>query len=273
MDEYQGQFRIVTAQSWNGQNTLYVLGPDMQIEGKLEGLAPGERMWGVRFVHERAYVVTSQNVQSLFVVDVSAPTNPTQLGQLKFAGSLGDLRSYDETRLIGIGKEVVLTKEGDFVWYKGVKISLFDVADVGRPHELSPLALGDYGTSVASEHGSPELSDPKALLVDREHGILVAPVALAAVGPTSTSALGDLVFQGAYVFEISPEGGLAVRGRITHWPLGTLRVQDGYYHLTYDIKRSLYIGDVLYTISDRQVLMSNLQTLELVGVVELPPSA
>ncbi|MCK4405298.1 MAG: beta-propeller domain-containing protein, partial [Hadesarchaea archaeon] len=87
MDEYQGYFRIATTtgEVWGGgaQNHVYVLDEDLNIAGRLEGIAPGERIYSARFMGDRAYLVTFKKVDPLFVIDLRDPRDPKVLGELK----------------------------------------------------------------------------------------------------------------------------------------------------------------------------------------------
>ncbi|MCK5429840.1 MAG: beta-propeller domain-containing protein, partial [Anaerolineales bacterium] len=85
----------------------------------------------------------------------------------------------------------------------------------------------------------------------------------------SDSRRGDYVWQGAFVFDISAEEGISLRGGITHYDDGFEAEQ--YWHRNgslNDIKRSLYIGDVLYTISNGKIKMNDLETLDYINKVE-----
>jgi uncharacterized secreted protein with C-terminal beta-propeller domain len=270
MDEYNGYFRIATTgSSWRlfsgggSQNNVYVLDMNLRVVGSIEDLAPGETIYSARFVGKRGYLVTFKKIDPLFVIDLENPTSPSVLGYLKVTGYSSYLHPYDETHVIGIGKETVAAEEGDFAWYQGVRISLFDVADVEHPVEIGKYEIGDRGTD------SPVLSDHKALLFDRTRNLLVLPIALHEIDPAKYGgevppyAYGDLVWQGAYVFNVTVADGLALKGRITH--LGT-DVND-YEHY---VKRALYIDNVLFTISDKTIKMSNLDTLEEINQVQLP---
>ncbi|MDI6884716.1 MAG: beta-propeller domain-containing protein, partial [Hadesarchaea archaeon] len=133
MDEYQGYFRIATTTGWMGQNNVYVLDGNLDIVGRLEGLAPGESIYSARFIGSRAYLVTFKKVDPLFVIDLEDPKNPRALGELKIPGYSDYLHPYDETHLIGVGKDTV--DMGSFAWYQGIKIALFDVSDPENPRE------------------------------------------------------------------------------------------------------------------------------------------
>jgi len=282
MDEYNGYFRVATTVNNNNwrtfaaenepatKNNVYVLDSNLNVIGSLEDLAPGEQIYSARFMGNRAYVVTFRNVDPLFVIDLSEPTAPTVLGQLKVTGYSGYLHPYDETHIIGIGKETDYDSEDDFAWYQGVKISLFDVSDVSNPVEVAKYEIGDRGTY------SPVLDDHKALLFDKEKNLLVIPVRVAEIdendynGEIPDWAYGEFVWQGAYVLDISTEG-ISLRGQITHMDDNQDLLKSGYnyYYSDYTIQRSLYIEDVLYTISGMKIKMNNLDTLAEINSIEI----
>jgi len=274
MDEYEGYFRIATTMSqvWSetpSRNNVYVFDMDLNIIGKLEGLASGETIYSARFMGDRCYLVTFRKVDPLFVIDLKDPSSPKVLGQLKITGYSDYLHPYDENHILGVGKETVEAQEGDFAWYQGVKISLFDVSDVEEPKEIAKYEIGDRGTD------SPILSDHKALLFDKSKKLLVIPVLVAEINEEQYSegvppnAYGDYVWQGAYVFSISLNEGLMFRGRITHIEDATdLMKNDYYFSYPYFVKRSLYIDNVLYTISDKKIKMNSLENLDEINEVE-----
>jgi len=266
MDEYQGYFRIATTTT---ANHVYILDMDLDIVGSLENLAPGEQIYSARFTGDRGYLVTYIKTDPLFVIDLSNPYLPEVLGELEITGYSDYLHPYGENYLLGIGKEAVPAEEGDFSWYQGVKISVFDITDFTDPIETAKEIIGDRGTE------SPVLQDHKALLFDEEKNLLVIPIWLAEIdeakypyGDIPPYAYGDIVYQGAYVFQISPEDGIELKGRITHYD-DPIQVED-YYYGDNSVQRSLYIGNVLYTISEAKIKMNDLDTLNELGEIQLP---
>jgi inhibitor of cysteine peptidase len=277
MDEYNGYFRIATTINnfnWRtfteepqSTNNVYVLDMNLNTVGTLENLAPGEQIYSTRFMGNRCYMVTFRNIDPLFVIDLSNPAAPTVLGQLKVTGYSGYLHPYDENLLIGIGKETIYDAKEDFAWYQGIKISLFDVSDVSNPVEIAKYEIGDRGTD------SPILYDHKSLLFDREKNLLVIPVTVAEINESKypegvpDNAYGEHVWQGAYIFNISPEG-ITLKGQITHIDNFDQNLRYyGYYN--YEIERTLYIDNVLYTISNMKVKMNSLDTLAEIKTVDL----
>jgi len=263
MDEHKGYFRIATTtgQIWSkeapSKNHVYILDMDLNIVGKLEDLAPGEKIYSARFMGDRCYLVTFRKVDPLFVIDLKDPYNPEVLGQLKITGYSDYLHPYDEDHVIGVGKETVAAEQGDFSWYQGVKISLFDVSDVENPKEIDKYEIGDRGTD------SPVLRDHKAFLFDKSKNLLVMPVSVVESGK-------GFVWQGAYVFDIYLEEGLVLKGRITHLEDDSDLMKNGYYFSSpFSVKRSLYIDNVLYTISEKKIKMNSLENLEQINEIEL----
>jgi len=274
MDEYNDYFRVATTtwaiEKWTfgtqtQTNNVYILNMNMNIVGKLENLAPGEDLHSVRFMGDRGYLVTFEKIDPLFVIDLTEPTSPTVLGELKIPGYSDYLHPYDETHLIGVGKHTVPADEGYFSWYQGVKISLFDVSDVTNPKQIANYTIGDRGTD------SPILSDHKAFLFDKSKALLVIPVLVAEIdasqypGGVPPEAYGNPVWQGAYVFSISLEEGFALKGGVTHLETG-----EDVWNSLHWVKRSLYIENVLYTVSDKKIKMNTLEDLALINKIDLP---
>jgi len=269
MDEYAGYFRVATTTyGQTTDNNVYVLDMSLNVTGSVTGLAPTETIYSARFMGERGYLVTFKKVDPLFVIDLTDPYNPRELGYLKVTGYSDYLHPYDENHIIGIGKET--TDAGEFAWYQGVKISLFDVSDVNNPVEIDKLEIGDRNTD------SPVLNDHKAFLFDRARNLMVMPILEAEVdqskypGGVPANAYGEYVWQGAYVFDISIDNGLQVKGRITHIEEPT-DLEQGYYYSysPFSVERSLYIDDILYTISDAKIQMNDLENLDYINEVQL----
>lgn len=277
MDEHDGHFRIATTighVSRNGggsTNNVYILDDTLNITGKVEELAPGERIYSVRFMGDKGYVVTFKKVDPLFVIDLSDPNNPSVLGKLKIPGYSDYLHPLDENHIIGIGKDTVEAEYSDFAWYQGIKMALFDVSDYENPIEEAKVIIGDRGTD------SPALRDHKAFLFDKEKELLVIPVSLYEIDDeikqqnngNTGNYYGDFTFQGVYVYHLSLEDGFEYFGRITHLEDEDILKSGSYwYDWESSIQRSLYIEDVLYTISEDMVKMNRLDDLSEINSVE-----
>ena len=293
MDEHNGFFRIATTlgNNWGEgsqtSNNIYILDETLNLVSKIENIAPGESIYAARFLGDRAYLVTFVQVDPLFTVDLSDPYNPRILGELKIPGYSEYLHPYDETHIIGIGKEVDPSIDADKVhtpgaiYYTailGLKLALFDVSDIENPIEIDKIVIGDRGTD------SPALYDHKAFLFDREKELLVIPVSLYeitqenkdryAASNGTEELFGQFTFQGAYVYRLSLDNGFEYKGRITHQDPQEIQQQTDEYYWYWgssntDITRTLFIGDAIYTISDSMVKMNNLEDLSELASVSL----
>ncbi|OGJ56715.1 hypothetical protein A3D88_00745 [Candidatus Peribacteria bacterium RIFCSPHIGHO2_02_FULL_52_16] len=277
MDEHEGNFRIATTEEavWMGDgeqspstNNFYVLNSGLETVGSIEDIAPGERIYSVRFMGDRTYMVTFKQVDPLFVIDASNPRSPRILGKLKIPGVSQYLHPYDENHIIGFGQEAVEAKEGDFAWFQGMKVSVFDVTDVENPKEMHTLVLGDRGTS------SPLLYNHKALLFEKGRDLMAFPVHLYAIPESQKkagdpSAYGTQVFQGAYVYDFNLDDGFTLRGRITHYSEeDQLKAGDTWYAYGKDVERIVRIGEKLFTISQGSVHRNDLADLDRDGAVD-----
>ena len=258
MDECNGYFRIATTDStsWNSEsntNNLYVLNENLETIGKIEGLAKGERIYSVRFMGNRAYMVTFVETDPLFVIDLSNPTTPTVLGELKIPGYSKYLHPYDETHLIGIGEdtEVVNYGYGDRVVTNGMKMAMFDVTDPNNPQELYNVKIGEKGTY------SELLYNHKALLFSKEKNIIAFPISI-------TDNDYKVTFQGAIVYGVSLEKGFELKTKISN----SATDYDRYYSRN-RVERIIYIKDTLLTLSNGLIKAVDLNTFETKGSIEL----
>jgi len=281
MDENDGYFRIATTRSrdWSSMNrgssesysNIYVLDADMKVVGKVEELAEGERIYSVRFMQNRAYMVTFKQIDPLFVIGLDDPTNPKVLGELKVPGYSSYLHPYDETTLIGLGKE---TNENGSVT-GGVKLSLFDVSDVANPTEIDKYVLGDRSSNSIA------INEHKAFLFSKDKNLLVIPVTMQenvmeiqedVINPEGVTISDNVkimpipvrkYFNGVAVFNINKEG-FELKGKIDHSDSNS----NNYYGNN-NVNRSLYIGDALYTLSNQYLKANWLDTLKEVKSLKL----
>lgn len=276
MDENGDYFRIATTrnQIWSqyldedtkaSTNNLFVLNKDMQVVGSVKGLANDERIYAVRFMQDRAYIVTFKQVDPLFVLDLKDPKSPKVLGELKVPGFSTYLHPYDATHLIGIGQDADENKFGN-VQAQGVKISLFDVSDINNPVENAHYIVPGEGTNSIA------LNDHKAVLFSKDKNLLVLPIT------EQKSYQTGIDFQGAMVLTINDHE-ISLRGKIDHGGLqndtqsasGSTITEPGIVpgdrpvDYQAQINRSAYIGDTLFTFSQRMLKANNLGDLAELG--------
>jgi len=268
MDEYGGNLRVATTSDvWTNRgqyeyNNVFVLDSAMKTIGSLTHIAEQEKIYSTRFIGDRLYMVTFKRIDPFFVIDLSTPSSPKILGKLKIPGYSDYLHPYDKNHIIGIGKETT-TNDWGGVSTKGLKLALFDVSDVEHPKQLDKVEIGDSGTDSAA------LTDHRAFLFDKNKNLLVIPARVVKQIDTSGKYIGDQqrIWNGAYVFGVSPETGFVLKGTIEH------NTSGGYswYGSPYDVKRSLYIGDTLYTLSQKQILANSLNQInKTIATIPLP---
>lgn len=285
MDEHKGYFRIATTKgdTWQqGENTsknnVYILNEKMKITGKIEDIAPGEKIYSARFMGDRGYLVTFKKVDPLFVIDLKNPEEPKILGALKIPGYSDYLHPYDENHIIGFGKDTIELSQkdgtgkelGTTAFYQGMKIALFDVSDVAHPVQKFQEIIGDRGTD------SDLLHNHKALLFSREKNLMAFPVTVMEVKnksavETNIPAYGEFVYQGAYVYKIDLKDGFQLKGTITHLD-DQDRLKAGYdwYSSNKNVERIIYIGDTLYTLSQGMIKAHDLDSLKEINQMIIP---
>ncbi|NLW06706.1 MAG: hypothetical protein GX039_01805 [Clostridia bacterium] len=286
MDEYQGYFRIATTDGdmwrddeYTSKNNIYILGSSLNVVGRLEGIAPGERIYAARFMGKRGYLVTFKNVDPFFVLDLQDPGEPKVLGALKIPGYSDYLHPYDANHIIGFGKDTVEISQvdrqgksaGSMAFYQGLKLALFDVTDVQNPVEKFKVVIGDRGTD------SELLRNHKALLFAKDKNLLAFPLTLmeikdgSAINYGSFPPYGEFTFQGAYVYNLDLVNGFTLKGRISHLSEEDY-LQAGQFHYNSDsnIERILYIGDVLYTVSKTMIKANSLSDLTPINTLLIP---
>lgn len=158
MDEYNGHFRIATTDE-KGNNIL-VFDDKLNKIGEIKGIAKDEEIKAVRFMGDIAYMITFENTDPLFIVDLSDEKAPKLLGSVEITGFSSQLVPVDENTILGIGEESITDKNGDF--RNGTKLALFDVSDKTNPKVLDSLFLMNYESSAQYNH--------KAIVVNKDKG-------------------------------------------------------------------------------------------------------
>lgn len=249
MDESGEYFRVATTSGrlWNidksTSNNLYILNDKLEEVGKVVGFAQEEKIYSVRYVEDKAYVVTFKQTDPLFVIDLSNPANPQIIGELKLPGYSTYLHPYDETHIIGFGYE---TKEnGSRVTTDGLKMVMFDVSDFSNPQVLFKINIGDSKYTY-----SELLYNHKAMLFSKEKNIIAFPLNSSGGGKTNSRAA---------IYGIDLEKGFSLKGEI-----GNITNE----HLK-QVERIIFVNDTYYTLSKALVKVANMETLEVMKEIEL----
>ena len=168
MDEQNGYFRIATTSERNGMdvNNLYVLDGELREAGKLTGFARNESIKSVRFMGSKAYVITYEAIDPLFVIDLADPADPRIEGEVKIDGFSTLLVPAGKDRLLGIGHATGDNGYGG-EYDSGLKLALFDISDPSAPKVI--------GSKEFENMTSPAQSDHHALTVNTEKGWYAIP--------------------------------------------------------------------------------------------------
>ncbi len=280
MDENNNYFRIATTKGYTfasneeniSKNNLYVLNDTMNIVGKIEDIAPGEKIYSVRFMGDKAFMVTFKTVDPLFALDLKNPVNPKIIGSLKIPGYSDYIQPYDENHIIGFGKEAIANK--GMAYYLGMKVAIFDVTDMANPKQMFPaVIIGDRGTD------SELLSNHKVLLFAKSKNLLAFPVTVAEINNKDAlmnkdfgiPQYGQFTYQGAYVYSIDLTNGLKLKGRITHISDEEYKkAGDSWYNSDSNVDRIIYINNVLYTLSNGKIKANSLNDLSAIKTLVIP---
>jgi hypothetical protein len=221
--------------------------------GRLEGLAPGEMIYSARFIGTRGFLVTFVRIDPLLTLDLSDPTAPQVVGELKVPGYSDYIHPLGENHLLTIGKDTTL--EGDIAWYQGVQLSIFDITDFANPILLHQEFLGDRGTQSEALHNH------KAFTYWAERELLAIPLELHEhqEPPQHPSDWAPWTFTGLQVLRVGIEQGFAALGRISTadtassscfscgWTRG-LFIEDDVFAVTADAVRAANVNDIPGTI-------------------------
>ncbi|MDO9538959.1 MAG: beta-propeller domain-containing protein [Methanocalculus sp.] len=250
LDEYKNHLRVATTVEEYGQmgsvtsSRITILDQSGTITGEITGIAPTERIFSARFIGDRCYLVTFRQIDPFFVIDLSDPKSPKILGELKIPGYSDYLHPFDTNHIIGIGKDTEESSWGGVIT-TGVKVALFDVTNVRDPKLKDSVTIGGQGSD------SEVLRDHKAFYLNTKNGVMVLPI-------TVSAGYGSgYVWQGSYVYEVSSESGFTLRGTVAQYAGDAPPDPDRW---PTAVRRSLSIGEVLATISDNSVVLTDIRS-------------
>lgn len=161
-NEKDGRLRVATTVPSLGDesqtNDMYVLDENMNIEGSVKNMADGQRIYAVRYIGDKGYVITFRRVDPLHVIDLNNPSDPEEVGVLELPGFSRYLHPVDDGKIVGVGQ----SQEGN------AKVVLFDVTDDENPKVSDSVVFeSDFGTEVGDTH--------KAFSYDGENQVMYIP--------------------------------------------------------------------------------------------------
>jgi hypothetical protein len=275
LDVHDGQLRVVSAtgtfnRGWMAEGatspvtalTLFKESAGVLVPtGAVGGIAPGERLWSVRFTDARAYIVTFHAMDPLWVVDLTGSA-PEVVGELHVAGVSTYVHPVGDDRLLSIGYGG--GDDGLGLDESRIVVALFDVADPAAPRQLAALDLTpDHGYAYTSA-----LHEHKAFTYWDALHLLAVPLTSSGASPGG----GYRSHQGLALVDVDRDG-LALRGRVDQDALSK-GSPSGYgdgYGYGGDVERSWFVreGDAasVYALSEAGVTAHDLATLEAQGSV------
>ena len=118
---------------------LYVLDDAMQVCGNIGDLAEGEDIRSARFLGDIGYFVTFRNTDPLFSVDLSDPSDPKILGELKITGFSSYLHFTEKTNCSVWANELIRRQE----LIQVSNLLMFDVSDPSNVKQLHKFVIKD----------------------------------------------------------------------------------------------------------------------------------
>jgi uncharacterized secreted protein with C-terminal beta-propeller domain len=271
IDEHDGAIRLATTTGmfwrwWDDsddrpepENHIWVLEPDgdkYTPVGHVGGIAKGERIMSARFMEDRAVIVTFRNIDPLFTIDLSDNTRPRLVGELKIPGFSTYIHPLGTDKLLTIG---VGGDDNGANWRTNV--SLFDISDFANPQLGQALQISaDSGWSWSEaqwEHKAFQYWAPKKLLA----------IPQSTYGHTSGGYYRYI--SKLELIEVDADGnGLRRYGAIDHSPY--YMADPDHYWSYVDIRRSIFMGEYIYAISDKAISVHRTTDLAKVTDALLP---
>lgn len=293
ISEYEGVLRVATTVGqWNrwwmedpepmsSSVITLVRGVDPQTDqqilleyGRLDGIAEDERIWSARFVEDRAYLVTFEQIDPLWTIDLSNPMTPTILGELEVPGVSTYIHPLHDDMLLTIGMGPA-GEDGLGLDWSSTRLSTFNISDLTQPAVADTLMLSPVDdpennrwtwsySEAMYEHKAFQYWGPKEMLAV----------------PLSTyrwvehyDEKGHYNWHYEYVSKAiivnvdEASGSMSVHGEVNHSSL--INQDQGNYWWGGDenIRRTIFMGDFIYAFSGAGITAHNLTTMELSDVV------
>ena len=251
MDEWYGYLRVATTRGRvpdpHVSSAVSILAEgdagNLVRVGSVEGMAPGEDIRAVRFDGDRGYVVTFKKTDPLFVLDLYQPAHPAILGELKIPGFSTYMHRIDPDHLLSIGFDA--NDHGDFAYFDGVILQLFDVSSPTDPRLMHKEKIGTRGSS------SEAATDHLAFNYFADRGLLAVPMTVCEGGGDGRNG-NELAFSGLYVYDVSVERGFRRLGGVDHGTRGA-RCGTWWSNASSAVKRSVFLDDLVYSIASDRV--------------------
>ncbi len=262
MGEHEGYLRLATSSGWLGnsdsQNSIFVLEQQsdrLTVAGSIQDIAPGEEIRSARFSGKRGFLVTFKNVDPLFTVDLTDPTHPRLAGELKIPGFSTYMHLMDQDHLLTIGFDA--EDAGDFAWFKGIQLQIFDVSDMSKPTRTHVETIGTRGTTseATANHLAFNYFAPKNLLA--------LPMGICKETQHTEWIEEKLMFSGLMVWDVAIDKGFLEHGRVSFPapPEMEYACSNWWGNPNSMVKRSVIMDDYVFSISNDLMKINHLDDL------------
>ena len=243
---------------------------ELNVVGHVGGIAPGERIWSSRFVGDRGYLVTFRNIDPLWTLDLSDPTNPQVIGELEVPGVSTYIHPLDENHLLTIG---IGGDENGLDW-GSTQLSLFDVTDFANPVRASELELSPVSKEAKNEWS---WAHSEATYEHKAFQYWNSKLAIPLSTYRNTWNEDRQTYHYEYVsklvlVDVSTTAGLTIYDGSSIDHSMFYNGNDEWYWDRPDIRRTVFIDDYVYAISQQGVTVHRLDTMELSAYEGLPVS-
>ena len=291
ISEYEGVVRVATTTGQWGrwwmenpapmENHVITLSHALDVDtgktrllemGRVDGIAYNETIWSARFVEDRAYIVTFENMDPLWTIDLSNPTSPTIMGELKVPGVSTYIHPLSDDAILTIGLGPADEETGLGLDWSNTRLSLFNVSNFSDPQETQTLSLSpvEDPTDGWAWAWSEATWEHKAFQYWAPKGMLAVPL---------NTYRYDYYYDedGHYHYEYDwvsklmivniTEEGMELHGEVDHSQF--YDTEEYHWWSSYNIRRSIFMGDYIYAISHAGVTVTHLDTLEEVDTLQL----
>ena len=291
ISEYEGVVRVATTTGQWGrwwmenpapmENHVITLSHALDVDtgktrllemGRVDGIAYNETIWSARFVEDRAYIVTFENMDPLWTIDLSNPTSPTIMGELKVPGVSTYIHPLSDDAILTIGLGPADEETGLGLDWGNTRLSLFNVSNFSDPQETQTLSLSpvEDPTDGWTWAWSEATWEHKAFQYWAPKGMLAVPL---------NTYRYDYYYDedGHYHYEYDwvsklmivniTEEGMELHGEVNHSQF--YETEENHWWSSYNIRRSIFMGDYIYAISHAGVTVTHLDSLEEVDTLQL----
>ena len=266
MDENNGVLRVASTKGWVPDTSVasYLTtfggqaGKLAQL-GQVGGIAPQEDIRSVRFDGDRGFVVTFKKTDPLFVFDLTDAAKPTLLGELQIPGFSTYMQRLDANHLLAIG--FTADDQGSYAYFNGIQIQIFDVTDLANPKLAWKTVIGTRGSN------SEALTNHMAFNYFAPKKMLAIPMTICEGGGNGSYGT-NLTFAGLMAFDISLDTGISEHGRMPFMDASTVgasaNCETWWSSSTSLVKRSIFMDDFVYGLSDAQLRVAGLSAMSSV---------